>query len=230
MGVPTAMPPPSGAPATAGRRRARGWLVALGVVVALAMAGAVAWWALPSPPTYDLLVVGDSVSFVSAGAIETRFVGEDIKFVTKPGYTSGDLLPIVYETLDQLDIPGRGEDRVVVLVGYNDVRLGLEDGDSLEELMQVTSGFDCAVWLTLPARPGGEPSTFEGIDPDAIELWNARVVELAADHDTVHVASDWADVVTRAPAAELLEDGLHPNVAGQRRLADAMHAAVDRSC
>lgn len=227
MGVPTITSPPSGAP---GRGRARRWLVALGVVALLAGAGAVAWWSRPGPPTYDLLVIGDSVSFVSGGAIETRFVDEDITFVTKPGYTSGDLLPIIDETLDQLEIPGRGEDRVVVLVGYNDVRLGREDGDSLQELMGVTAGFDCAVWLTLPALPGGEPSTFDGIDPDAIELWNARVTELAADHDTVHVASDWADVVTRAPAVELLEDGLHPNVAGQRRLADAMHSALDRSC
>ena len=71
------------------------------------------------------------------------------------------------------------------------------------------------------ARPGGEPSTFDNIDPDAIDLWNARLEDLAAEHETVHVSSDWADVVTRASAAELLEDGLHPNVAGQRRLARA---------
>ena len=204
--------------------------MALGLTALLAIAGVVAWQVLPGPQTYDLVVIGDSVSFVSAGSIETRFVDEDIKFVTKPGYTSGDLLPLVYETMDQLDLPTRGEDEVVVLVGYNDVRLGVDGNDSVEELMDVTSQFDCAVWLTLPARPGGEPSTFDNIDPDAIDLWNARLEDLAAEHETVHVSSDWADVVTRASAAELLEDGLHPNVAGQRRLADAMHAAVERSC
>jgi len=202
----------------------------MGILALLGVAGVVAWRALPGPQTYDLVVIGDSVSFVSAGSIETRFVDQDIKFVTKPGYTSGDLLPLVYETMDQLDLPTRGEDEVVVLVGYNDVRLGVDGNDSVEELMDVTSQFDCAVWLTLPARPGGEPSTFDNIDPDAIDLWNARLEDLAAEHETVHVSSDWADVVTRASAAELLEDGLHPNVAGQRRLADAMHAAVERSC
>lgn len=224
------MPPPERAPGAPGGRRGRGWLVALGIVALLGVAGVVAWRVLPGPQTYDLVVIGDSVSFVSAGAIETRFVDEDIKFVTKPGYTSGDLLPLVYETMDQLELPTRGEDEVVVLVGYNDVRLGVDGNDSVEELMQVTSEFDCAVWLTLPARPGGEPSTFENIDPDAIDLWNARLADLADQYDTVHLSSDWADVVTRAPAEELLEDGLHPNVAGQRRLADAMHAAVERSC
>ncbi|MCB0970145.1 MAG: SGNH/GDSL hydrolase family protein [Acidimicrobiales bacterium] len=229
MGAPTTMPPPGRAP---GRPPGRGrpWIVAMGILALLGVAGVVAWRALPGPQTYDLVVIGDSVSFVSAGSIETRFVDQDIKFVTKPGYTSGDLLPLVYETMDQLDLPTRGEDEVVVLVGYNDVRLGVDGNDSVEELMDVTSQFDCAVWLTLPARPGGEPSTFDNIDPDAIDLWNARLEDLAAEHETVHVSSDWADVVTRASAAELLEDGLHPNVAGQRRLADAMHAAVERSC
>ena len=230
MGVPTTMPPPKREPGSARSPRRRGWLVAAGVVAVLAVAGVVAWRVLPGPQTYDVVVIGDSVSFVSGGSIETRFVDQDIKFVTKPGYTSGDLLPLVYETMDQLELPTRGEDQVVVLVGYNDVRLGLAGGDAVEELMEITSEFDCAVWLTLPALPGGEPSTFEGIDPEAIDIWNARLAELADEHETVHLASDWADVVTRAPAEELLEDGLHPNVAGQRRLADAMHSAVERSC
>lgn len=209
----------------------RRWLFVGSVAVVILLIGlGLSWYLRPTERAPEVLVVGDSVSYLTAPAIQLRFGADNVQFIAKPGYTSGDLLPLVTDRIDALVAAGQPLRRVAVLVGYNDVRYGEEAGPALPLLMKESARFRCAVWLTVPARPGGKASTFGGMDPAGVELWNQRIRDEAAKYPNVKVDEGWKQVVERAPAVELLEDGVHPNVAGQRRLADAYWNAVDRRC
>ena len=120
---------------------------------------------------------------------------------------------------------------MAVLVGYNNARLDELDARRSRRCAEATGRFDCGVWLTLPARPGGEESTYPDISSDELDRWNDRLAAVVGEHPNLHLADDWADAVDEAPAGSLLKpDGLHPNAAGQRRLADAYRSALDRLC
>lgn len=179
----------------------------------------------------DLFIVGDSVTYIAAGAIQQRFDRSHVQFVARPGYTTADLLPLVRTAMAADTGPAAARRRVAVLVGYNDVRVRKLDTDALPALVRATSRFRCAVWLTVPARPGGKPSRAEMVPSRLVDQWNRRLAQEVARYPNLHLAHDWQDAVTTAPAGSLLEaDGVHPNRSGQRRLADAYRAAVDRSC
>ena len=119
----------------------------------------------------------------------------------------------------------------IFLVGYNDVKRLTVDSPDLPAMVEQSAALDCAVWLTLPSLPGGEPAGHPDWDPDRFDAWNARLTEEVEGHPNVHLVSDWRALVTKGDPDELLtEDHIHPSDAGSRRLADAMARAVERSC
>lgn len=179
----------------------------------------------------QLLIVGDSVSYLSAGFIDQVFDPDRTQFVTKPGFTSADLLPLMRDAMAMDDVPAAERDAVIVVVGYNDVRLDEVGQNELAAIAEEASSFRCGVFLTLPARPGGEESTNPKISAEEIDDWNRLVVDTIEPYDNLHVARDWEAVVEDRPASDLLqEDGLHPNDDGRRILAEAYRNSLGRNC
>lgn len=184
-----------------------------------------------TPVGPEVVLVGDSVTYSSAGAINERFAPVTPQFVARPGYTTADLLPLVRKALAASDTPAARRQRVGVLVGYNDIRLRRLDTSALPALVRETSRFRCAVWLTLPARPGGEVSTGDFVPSKLVDRWNQRLADEIRRYPNVHLDRRWAEAVTAAPASELLRaDGVHPVAAGQDALALAYDDALRDAC
>jgi hypothetical protein len=203
---------------------------AVGVVVVAAVVAALVLHVVGDDSPHDLLVVGDSVTFLSGGALDKRYERSHLQYVAIPGAQTGEVLPLVKEAIDG-DEAGSAKDRATVLVGYNDIFHDDVETHDLVELMDTMDQFRCVVWFTIPSRPGGEPNSSPLIPSAKVDRWNARIEELAKDRDHIHVAHDWDDVVTEGDPATLLDDdGIHPSKAGARRLADAMVSALERDC
>lgn len=200
------------------------------ILVVVAVVAALVLHVIGDDSPHDLLVVGDSVTYLSGGALDKRYDRSHLQYVAVPGARSGEVLPLVKEAMDG-DRAGSAKDRATVLVGYNDVFHDDVETHDLVELMDTMDQFRCVVWFTLPSRPGGKPDSSPLIPSEKVDRWNARIEELAKDRDHIHVAHDWADVVTEGSRATLLDDdGIHPSKAGSRRLADAMVSALERDC
>jgi lysophospholipase L1-like esterase len=137
---------------------------------------------------------------------------------------------VLQGAIDEGDPVVAARDVIVVLVGYNDLLLDTPDTEALDDLVEASSRWRCAVWMELPERPGGQPSVNPKVSPEAVAAWNDRLATAIEPHEDVHLVGDWRDVVARNSAADLLSDGVHPTEAGQRRLADAYRAAIERHC
>jgi len=178
----------------------------------------------------DTLVVGDSVTYLSAGPIQTQLGPSQVQLIGLPGYRSLDIYPYVQKALDQHSGPSASRQRAIFLVGYNDVMRRSVDSVALAPMLKQANSFECSVWLSLPVRPGGARSAEPRYDPDRATAWNARVADLAPAYPHVHVSDRWANAVD-APGEMLLQvDGVHPNAAGQQQLAQEMSAALDTAC
>lgn len=215
----------------------RGLLV-ISVLTAVAVVALATFLLWPRTPDH-VLVVGDSVTYMSFERLRREFgTGTDLEAVARPGFRSTDLLPLVETAIDGRDESGRPLDRAIFLVGYNDVWRDDTDHQDLEALVAESARYDCAVWLTLPTRPGGEdPATDEfdpdlpDFDPELADEWNERLADLIGEHDSLHLVTDWQDTIDESPAARYLDDdGIHPNAAGQKRLAAIMHDSLRSAC
>src|SRR5690606_36870086 len=116
-------------------------------------------WLMTRGPWSTVLVVGDSVTFLRVASID-RAMGDDVKVeaIAEPGYTSTDLLPLV-----RANVRGRDaeEDLAVFLVGYNDVIQARPESPELDELVELSSTFRCAMWLTLPTLAEDFPPGYD---------------------------------------------------------------------
>lgn len=201
-------------------------------LVALATVGLIAYLVWPRTPDH-VLVVGDSVTYMSWDAIRDEFGGgTDLEPIARPGFRSTDLLPLVQEAIDKRAAAGHPLDRATFLVGYNDVWKEALDDDRLAEMVDLSARHECAVWLTIPARPAGEAPAVGTFDPDLADEWNERLAELVGRHDNLHLVDDWAEAVEGADdqSTYLDDDGIHPNAEGQKLLAKTVHDAVINSC
>ncbi len=170
-----------------------------------------------------VLVVGDSVTYMSANPIKDAFDWTDNTNVQgRPGYRTDQLVPIALEFVGK-DRP----DDLVVLTGYNDLLQLQDEGAAVEQMMGIAADQTCAVWLLVPTK-GEYPA-------DAARDFNTRVVALAEDHPNVHVSTDWRDAVdaTDGPdpdPALISDDHVHPVADGEARLAQAMEEGVSSGC
>lgn len=208
------------------RRRPR-WPIVAGTIALVVAVGSLAllWRAADRE---ELLLVGDSVSFLSIERIDSAVGQVRVVPVVEPGYTSTDLLPLVQDEVAEQEDRGEPKALAVLLVGYNDVIQGQADAPALDALFELSTGYECAVWLTLPTTSPGAPGA---LDPAGAARWNDRLAELAAGHGHVHLEDGWAEAVDASGSEELLwPDGLHPNEEGERRLADVIGRSVDESC
>ena len=210
--------------------RGRGRVIGIGVaIVAVAALAAYLLW----PRGFDyVMVVGDSVTFLSGSQIEDE-MGSDVSVeqIAVPGYTSSDLVDPVTLTIEARARSGQQLERGVFLVGYNDVIRGDVETADLDRLMQQSARFDCAIWLTLPAEPSGAPAGSADFDPEAARRWNEGLVELVGHYDGLHLVRTWEERVNGSDPGELLQaDGVHPNDAGRAALAQVMHEGLRDQC
>jgi hypothetical protein len=209
----------------------RGCLVPIILVVVVVVGTLIGLKVLPDGPEPDLFIIGDSVTAMSEDEIQDRFDRAPLEFVAIPGYSSGMLLPDVLEAMGSSGDPAHARQRVAVLVGYNDVRLREVDPPSLKTMVEITSKFECGVWLTLPARPGGEDNDNEFALSPLVDEWNLRVRAEVGRYDNLHLSEAWAQAVENAPEGKLLRaDGVHPNAEGRALLADIYRDAITENC
>lgn len=171
----------------------------------------------------QVLAVGDSVTYMSRNAITSEFDWtSNVDPQGRPGFRTDELVPVALEKVDEDD-----PDVLVVLTGYNDLTQGVDTSAAVAEMVEIAADAPCAVWMLLPTKAA--------YGPDEAAAFNQRVIDLAADHPSVHVATDWRDAVDAEPGADpdprlVTEDEIHPNEAGVDRLAQAMEEAVSRDC
>jgi lysophospholipase L1-like esterase len=211
-----------------GAARGLRWAGLAAVLATVLLATYLLW---PRNPEH-VLVVGDSVSYMSMPDVLQAFDGTDVEAVTRPGFTSADLLPLTVKAIGERTSTRRPLDRAIFLVGYNDVWKNVPETKSLDELVEASARYECAVWLTLPARPGGKPpGAAVPFDPDGADAWNERLATLVKRHSNLHLVKDWAEAVDEAPADRYLTaDGVHPNRAGMKKLASIMYDSLKSSC
>lgn len=212
-------------------RSSQGCLVPLALVAVVVVGTLIGLKVLPDGPEPDVFVIGDSVTNMSEEEISDQFVHTPLEFVAYPGYSSTMLLPDVQESMGDPGDPAHARQRVAVLVGYNDVRLREVGTPSLRKMMDLTAEFECGVWLTLPARPGGKDNDNAMADSGFVDLWNVRLKDEVARHDNLHLSDAWAQAVNNAPVGSILkEDNVHPNDAGRLLLARIYRDALDENC
>ena len=208
----------------------RGLVIAsIVTMVAVALLATFLLW--PRTPAH-VLVVGDSVTYMSFEDLRAEFDPDtDLEPYARPGYRSTDLLPLATKAIANRVDAGLPLDRAIFLVGYNDVWLDQTEHRDLEKMVAESARFQCAIWLTLPTRPGGKPPATGDFDPELAERWNARLARLVKQHKSLHLVTDWQKAIEGAPASRYLEkDGIHPNSAGQEKLAEIMHNKLQSSC
>lgn len=172
-----------------------------------------------------VLVVGDSVTYQSAGDLQRTFDWTPTLDVQgRSGYRSDQLLPLARERIEGNPRP----DVVVFMTGYNDVSQDADTTDAVEEMVELAASVPCAVWVLIPTKGGGYP-------PARVEAFNDHVVRLASEHPTVHVETGWRDAVDAGDGdipdpAFVSEDRVHPNDGGTKKIAEVMEAAVSRHC
>jgi lysophospholipase L1-like esterase len=208
------------------------------VLTAAAVAALAAFLLWPRTPDH-VLVVGDSVTFMSFEALGREFGPDtDLEALARPGFRSTELLPLALEAMDRRDASGETLDRAIFLVGYNDIWQDETDHEDLEALVAESARHECAIWLTVPTSPGGEPPTTRAgnrqlpeFDPGVARAWNERLADLVAEHDSLHLVTEWQTTIDEAPPSRYLDrDGIHPNDAGQERLAAIMHDSLLSAC
>lgn len=168
------------------------------------------------PVEGDVLIIGDSVTFMSADPIKSKVGTEGLQIMATPGHRSTDLLPILQSAVDARGGPeSDGLEKAAFLVGYNDVLDDVIEENVLAEMVELSSHFDCAVWLALPGGFG-----------DATD----EILRTEVDrYDTVHLDSGWAEAV-EADRSLLKEDGVHPTGKGTDKLGDIYHSALHEWC
>lgn len=205
----------------------RTWIIVGFALVVLAAVAYVVW---PRRPEH-VLIVGDSVTYMTAPDLDAEFSGTKTEILAYPGDRSTDLLPITVKAIDERARAGKDLDRAIFLVGYNDVWMGQPDTRDLDRLVEASARYRCAIWLTIPARPGGKPPVVTNFDPAGADHWNQRMADLVGKHDNLHLVTEWAETIEGAPAARYLEpDDIHPNRKGTETLARIMHDNLISKC
>lgn len=192
------------------------------VVVVVLAAAAIWWWMKPAEVSDGVLFIGDSVTFLSLDDLNGDLGPKHPAYVARPGFTSSDLLPLFTAEVKKRKADGEPLEQVAMLVGYNDVLQNVApEDDSLGKVMTMAGQFDCAIWLELPPIPLRE---------DLVDRWNERARREAEEHPTVHVVSEWRELVAADPDGLVPDDGVHPGTEGRKELTRVYHDAIRNLC
>lgn len=172
----------------------------------------------------QVLVVGDSVTYMSADPVKGAFDWTDnVDVQGRPGYRTDQLVPVALRQIDQVD-----PDTLVILTGYNDLTQRVDTSEAVGQLMDISAQESCAVWVLLPTK--GK------FDTEAAQAFNDRIALLAEGHPNVHLAPGWRDAVDGGdgpePDPELVsDDRIHPTEpGGTERLAEVVEEAAHSEC
>jgi acyl-CoA thioesterase-1 len=192
--------------------------VAVGAIGAAAL-----WWRQSTPPpaisAYEgsgpqLAVLGDSITFVSAEAIDAAL---------KPRYALSMSAVVGVKTDGQMATAkryaGTRPDVVVINLGTNDALQGVDVDRYEREMAKMVSMFpdSCVIVTTIVTHP---------IDPTDYEQ---RAAAYDAYLRTLPHVADWDARVAKASRTGLqyLADAVHPNADGQRAYAELIRETAD---
>lgn len=206
--------------ATQTRTRVIGVVVVLVVLVAVFLV--VRWVRDPSRGP-QVLVVGDSVTFLSTDQLKTSFDWTThLDVEGRIGYRTDQLVSVALTAI------GRDEPEIfVVLTGYNDLDQGQSIDSALDKMTDVAASQPCSVWVLLPTKTRYSVGDAESL--------NQKIEDRAAKHDNIHVTGEWRDAVDATSGTDpdptlISEDRIHPRPAGATRLAEIEDAAVGEAC
>lgn len=193
-------------------------------IVALVVAGLVGFalwlWLKPAEVADGVMFVGDSVTFLSLDDLNGDLGAKHPAYYARPGFTSTDLLPLFRDAVAERRAKGESLEQVAMLIGYNNVLQDDVESPALGEIMALAGRFDCAIWLELPPVP---------MRTDLVDRWNERARAAAAEYDSVHVVSEWRELVAQDP--ELVpNDGVHPSAEGRKELSRVYQDAIRNLC
>ncbi len=198
-------------------------LIGAGIVIALIVGAVVLVQRSRAAATEGVLVVGDSVTFLSTKELVRAFDGApEISVQGRLGNRTDQLLPVARQYVEKVD-----PSVIVILTGYNDLDQRVDTSKAVNEMMDVTAGVPCSVWVLLPTKAK--------YPAEAAKAFNARIENLADQHPSVHVTEGWRDAVDdtsdERPDSDLIsKDLIHPLPAGSQRLAQIEADAVSRQC
>jgi lysophospholipase L1-like esterase len=172
-----------------------------------------------------IVVVGDSITLTSGGALEESLADFDSDIRAKLGATVTDMLPAAQE------LAGTHPQQVLIDLGTNDVNHGTPTATTQTALTQMIGMFpdaECIYLVDINTHMAetGTPSTAAAVAANKV------IAELARNDDRIEVIG-WNQIVTddlerHDGTSTLLVDTVHPNAEGQAQLADAMGDAFDR--
>ena len=170
-------------------------------------------------PGERVLIVGDSVTYMSSGPLKEDFSwADEVDIKAVSGLRTDELLPFAKEGLSH------DPSSAVFMPGYNDVLQNRVNEAALPQMMDLAAQVPCSVWLLIPDK---------GVyDPKIAQAWNQRVRDEAEGYPNVHVVDDWARLVDGSQQYALVktEDGVHPNDLGRKAVAEVMAKSLQREC
>lgn len=201
-----------------------GMVVLLGAAVAI---GALVAWVVWPRSSGQVLVVGDSVTFLAAESIKDEVGRDGTDIRAYPGDRSSQLLLVLLQEVERREKSG-GLDRVAVLAGYNDVLRNSDHPEDLAKMVDLSTRFDCAVFLAVPAPPKWADRPAE---TEPFAALNDRLRKAVSAHPNVHISTIWADAVAASAPGELVaKDGVHPVEKGKQVLGQAFADALSENC
>lgn len=179
-------------------------------------------------------VAGDSITFVSAGAIEASLMPAYRVWLSgQPGFTIAGVQPVITTQV------AAGPAAMVVNLGTNDVKPNTAWKAPFDTMVASLQPVACVELVNINATIANYFATVNNdingnklIDANEIVTTatdiNAAIAAAAAANPRVHVI-DW-NAATATNASSLTSDGIHPNAAGQAWLASHIRAALDTDC
>ena len=179
-------------------------------------------------------IAGDSITFVSAGAIEAAVMPAYRVWLSgQPGFTIAGVQPVINTQV------AAGPAAMVVNLGTNDVKPGTAWRTPFDTMVASLQPVACVELVNLNATIANYFASLNNdlngngiVDANEIVTTatdiNAAIAATAAANPRVHVI-DWNSATATNPSA-LTSDGIHPNAAGQAWLASHIRTALDTDC